>query len=236
MYFGNYSPSRFGWSVPAAADIVAFRYEGVSFPGGVHKLAVPVFTQALDAIVQHIPGGLKAGQCWGYEHRAVTGGVSLSFHAYGLAVDVNAPDNPYVAKGGKGWAHTLPSNTGALIRPLGLEWGGDWTRPVDPMHLEVHCSPAELSTMHPAPAPTKPGAVTFEAYHHGQHPGSRVVKLGSAGDDVKIAQRYIGSKWAGAADGLFGHGTDAGVRRYQRMRGVAADGIIGPITWRQMGM
>jgi hypothetical protein len=72
------------------------------------------------------------------------------------------------------------------------------------------------------------------------HPaGSRRLTLRDpalSGADVAYVQRWIGSARAGVADGRYGPGTVAGVAWYQRMRGLTADGIVGPATWRNMGV
>lgn len=68
--------------------------------------------------------------------------------------------------------------------------------------------------------------------------GSRLLRLSKPyleGTDVATVQRFIGSP-AGVADGVFGPKTDAGVKWYQRMRGITADGIVGPQTLREMGL
>lgn len=74
----------------------------------------------------------------------------------------------------------------------------------------------------------------------GEHPpGSRTLELTDPrmeGDDVTFVQRWIGPSQCGPADGVYGPNTTAGVRWYQRMRGGAVDGEVGPWTWGQMGV
>lgn len=54
------------------------------------------------------------------------------------------------------------------------------------------------------------------------------------GTDVRFVQRWIGKRRAGADDGIFGPHTRSGVMWYQRLRGIGVDGIVGPVTWRNM--
>lgn len=55
------------------------------------------------------------------------------------------------------------------------------------------------------------------------------------GSDVEYVQDWIGDR-CGPPDGRYGPKTAAGVRWYQRMRGITVDGKVGPQTWRQMGV
>jgi len=64
----------------------------------------------------------------------------------------------------------------------------------------------------------------------------RLVDPHMSGDDVVFIQRWIGPDHCGKADGDFGPNTAAGVRWYQRMRGIQVDGEVGPQTWGQMGV
>lgn len=62
--------------------------------------------------------------------------------------------------------------------------------------------------------------------------GSRTLKLGMSGEDVKYLQRWLGIE----SDGVFGVATRSKVLWYQTMRGLTADGIVGSATWREMGV
>ncbi|MEU1607060.1 peptidoglycan-binding protein [Micromonospora matsumotoense] len=66
--------------------------------------------------------------------------------------------------------------------------------------------------------------------------GSRTVRVGSSGGDVAFVQRFIGASRCGPATGQFSAGTEAGVRWYQGMRGLAVDGVVGTATWAAMGV
>ncbi len=62
--------------------------------------------------------------------------------------------------------------------------------------------------------------------------GTRVLKLGMTGKDVEFVERWLGVK----VDGVFDAALKAKVVAYQKMRQVEADGVIGPVTWREMGV
>jgi hypothetical protein len=82
------------------------------------------------------------------------------------------------------------------------------------------------------------GATAVKAQSQAR-PGSRTLRLSNPqmrGEDVRFVQRSIGQQRAGAADGIYGPKTAAGVRSFQQSRHIAADGIVGPVTWRQLGV
>ena len=62
--------------------------------------------------------------------------------------------------------------------------------------------------------------------------GERTLKKGSHGDDVVTLQRVLAMKGypVGPADGIFGRITKGAVKRFQRRRGLAVDGRVGPLT------
>ena len=61
--------------------------------------------------------------------------------------------------------------------------------------------------------------------------GDRILKKGTAGNDVKTLQVLLTRRGLGVpATGYFGKITKRKVRAFQRARGLAADGIVGPMT------
>lgn len=57
-------------------------------------------------------------------------------------------------------------------------------------------------------------------------------KTVTGGSSVKVLQRKLGL----TADGVFGPGTLAALKRFQRKHGLTADGVVGPATWRALGV
>ena len=88
-------------------------------------------------------------------YRMVTGGGSLSNHAFGRAIDINPQQNPYVSYGSgyPVWSHSnaddyIDRTTGydhmithddlcyQIFTAHGFTWGGDWSNPKDYQHFE----------------------------------------------------------------------------------------------------
>ena len=64
--------------------------------------------------------------------------------------------------------------------------------------------------------------------------GARVLRIGSRGPDVGWLQQRLAVL---PVDGIFGPLTAAAVARWQRDHGrVLADGVVGPATWRALGV
>ena len=64
----------------------------------------------------------------------------------------------------------------------------------------------------------------------------RVLRLGSIGPAVQLLQLALNRAGYGelATDGIFGSATRAALQRFQADRGLAADGVAGPQTHRQL--
>jgi len=59
-----------------------------------------------------------------------------------------------------------------------------------------------------------------------------VVKSGSGEHPIKTLQYLLRARGHGVAvDGAFGPNTETAVKAFQASRGLAADGIVGPLTW-----
>lgn len=91
-----------------------------------------------------------------FNYRVIAGTDTLSYHAQGLAIDINPQYNPYVTFGADGSEHVSPQNGLAyadremffpmkidhddlcyqLFTEHGFAWGGDWDTPKDYQHFE----------------------------------------------------------------------------------------------------
>ena len=67
---------------------------------------------------------------------------------------------------------------------------------------------------------------------------SAMLKLNSSGLGVTALQQALRAAnfSPGAIDGFFGAGTEAAVLAFQRSKGIAADGIVGPNTATALGL
>jgi hypothetical protein len=142
------SNSQNGWPVDTTGgqqDRTAVA--GVTFPNGVRKgdVAVVLFYVARRFHAEVEP--LKKGSCWGWFNRAVRGSASISNHASGTAIDLNADSHPLGAVG------TFNSTKRAAIRRIldacdgVVRWGGDYSGRKDEMHFEINRNAASVSAL-----------------------------------------------------------------------------------------
>jgi hypothetical protein len=160
---------------------------------------------------------------WGYAERPIRGSTTtLSNHASGTAIDINATKHPL----GTAPIRTFTTDQIRAIRRIiadcggALRWGGDYSNRPDSMHLEVvapekRCAQV-LLRLTALPAATWP-----------------TIRRGDTGTAVGVLQRFLGVQ---PVSEFFGPATEAAVRRYQAMRGLEVDGICGPATWGATGL
>ena len=73
------------------------------------------------------PGGGSGG----YNYRKAKASGRFSYHASGLAIDINPSANPF----GQRLITDMPSNIAQIASRHGLGWGGDWNSVKDAMHF-----------------------------------------------------------------------------------------------------
>jgi hypothetical protein len=95
---------------------------------------------AFDRLVQDIDNARGGLDDWGYAQRPIRGGSTLSNHASGTAIDLNATKHPLATAPSANFTvaqiaqiHRIVAVTGGVVR-----WGGDYTGRKDGMHFEVN--------------------------------------------------------------------------------------------------
>jgi hypothetical protein len=75
----------------------------------------------------------------GYSYRNIAGTNTLSKHATGEAIDIDAQPNRGTRLGGGGnpYGYFNPSVAIAIAKKWGLDWGGTWKGQEDPMHFST---------------------------------------------------------------------------------------------------
>ena len=117
--------------------------------------------------------------------------------------------------------------------------GGDWyhveiapTYADDPGYYErifAEIAGGKIIPAPAAPAPSPKPAPAKAAQPMFAYPG-KPVTVGSKGDAVKLVQAAIGAN----PDGNFGPVTRTQVVKWQKAKGLTADGVVGPSTWAAM--
>jgi hypothetical protein len=99
-----------------------------------HRRMVPALRRAMAELARRRLGRLvdRTDYAGCYAPRRIPGSGSLSLHAWGLAVDLNASRNPQGSR---------PRQDRRLVRIMerhGFSWGGRWPTVPDGMHFEFH--------------------------------------------------------------------------------------------------
>lgn len=118
----------------------------------------------------------------------------------------------------EGNSNAAGSRTGGSVVSLRRRWAGTKTVFGRPLYA---AAPA-------APAPPPPAAAPATGL---------VLRRGAKGGEVRRLQDTLRARGfdPGRTDGDFGTRTDAAVRAFQRARGLAVDGVVGPRTWGALG-
>ena len=141
--------SQNGW--PASKDPEEIQIVSKRVPGTGLKLrvAAPVaplliaFARDFHKEIERINEGQLDD--WGYAYRDIRGASTLSNHASGTAIDLNATQHPLGAE------NTFTDEQARTIRRLcrkyGLRWGGDYRNRKDEMHFEIAMNAAQVANL-----------------------------------------------------------------------------------------
>lgn len=139
-----------GWGAPCAGGRTTLvRADGLRLP--VRTELADLVAMLLDLTELGHGYDVLPGQTWGNACRYISGTTVWSNHAWGLAVDINAPSNPYAStawhqRNARGpWPGLVCNMPRAMVEMWeahGFRWGGRYATKPDPMHFEFMGTPA----------------------------------------------------------------------------------------------
>ena len=222
--------SLFGRTVgQARASLVRWT---VPFSGGltisVHSRAAPAFQQATNNLVA--AGSFystRSGETFGFTARTVSGSRSISYHAFGAAIDVNSRTNPTA----EALVTDMPPWYVDAWRRAGFCWGGDWIGGKDPMHyswMGPGATPDYGSV--PPPYPSLATAALFnevpvirQSALGGRRPGATDALADVGGDGALDSVRFKIHPNAGPIVEIMGSWADHGMCGFNRQQLPGAD-------------
>lgn len=130
------TPKELGWGPACKGPIVTLsRPDGLRI--GLHPAIAPLVAMLID--LTELRGyDVRPHDTWGYNCRKIAGTKVSSYHAWGLAIDINATTN---GRGGRG---DIPDDVVSLWTEHGFGWGGNWDN-TDPMHVQFRLSPGDAA-------------------------------------------------------------------------------------------
>jgi len=141
--------SQNGWPAskdPDEIDIVNKRIVGTNRKLKVARPVAPLLIAFATDFHNQVEA-IDEGQWdeWGYAYRDVRGGTTLSNHASGTAIDLNATKHPFGAE--NTFTEEQSRTIRRLCRKYGLRWGGDYRNRKDEMHFEVVMNAAQVRNL-----------------------------------------------------------------------------------------
>jgi len=113
----------------------------------VHKKAEDALRKALDLCKKYeVLNEISRLGCYNHRHMRHNSNLPLSYHAFGVALDIN-PEyniatkenvmNPFSYVWKEHWPDGVSLDLVSCFKEAGFSWGGDWEHYVDPMHFEL---------------------------------------------------------------------------------------------------
>lgn len=180
-------------------------------------------TGATDYITAHT-GGTVSGV--GFDKSAgyfvnIRVSANTTFHYFHLREQSKLKKGDVVKQGQIiGYMGSTGNSTGAHLH-WGIKYNGSWINPT-PYLDKDYTEPN-----------TKPEGTTAKV-----NVELDILRQGAKGEQVKALQRMLYAMGynlgESKVDGSFGPMTDAVVKAYQKKKGLAVDGIVGPATWNKL--
>jgi len=156
---------------------------------------------------------------WGFANRAIRGTSTPSNHSWGLAIDLDAPDNAMQGPPPPG-RNTMPRRTATIAARYGFRWGGAYTSRPDPMHFEYMGTPADAEGQ----------ATGFDGQEN-----EEMLRKGVDGPDVKMLQRNLNAFHRGdpklKVDGDYGDRTAESTAAAKRKLGLGRGGTTASVEF-----
>ena len=141
--------SQNGWPAskdPEEIEIVSKRIPGTGLKLRIARPVAPLliaFARDFHKEVERINEGQIDD--WGYAFRDIRGATTLSNHASGTAIDLNATQHPLGAE--NTFTDAQARTIRRLCRKYGLRWGGDYRNRKDEMHFEVVMNATQVQNL-----------------------------------------------------------------------------------------
>lgn len=124
-------------------------YGSVKVPNGVLKGDVAVVLRYVAKRYHETVEPLRGGTCWGWFVKPIEGSASISNHASGTAIDLNADQHPMGVAASKTFSAKEIAACRAIVKACdgAVRWGGDYSGRPDSMHWEVVGSKAATAAL-----------------------------------------------------------------------------------------
>lgn len=211
----------------------------VDFPQGIRKGDVTTILMYVASQFHAHVEPLVDGECWGYFYKFIEGSTTISNHASGTAIDLNAPKHPMGASG------TFNATQVGQIRKIltflegAVRWGGDYSGRKDEMHFEINQGAmvvariaTKIRNLSNPPTPVEHNVI---------------LEKGDKGQDVTHLQQFFRDVFPSyrhsvtvkperliTVDGDFGDQTKAWVIEFQSRVGITRDGVVGSVTLQKL--
>lgn len=185
-------------------------YGNVKVPNGVLAGDVATVLRWVAKRFHETVQPLVAGTCWGWFVKSIEGSTSISNHASGTAIDLNADQHPMGVAASTNFTPAQIAACHAIVKAAGgvIRWGGDYTGRPDPMHWEIVGSRSAVAAFAKTIGSTEEDDMRFP-------------KKGDEGEVVKYWQLRLQATGfdPGAIDGIYGDKMEAAVNASRKAYG-----------------